>query len=481
MLTTITFLTLWTICFPFLHTSINLTTGILTGAILSSLLTVYTAYTPSSLVRPILDVTPFRVLLTALTIIIVLLIYLVSLKYEYLNMNPKLFNSIRLLLCIICVLFFITDHLLTFYILFEASLIPTLILILKWGYQPERLQAGTYFIIYTISASLPLLVALLYINSNLCSWGINNINPCLTLNPNLSTGLFQLCLILAFLVKVPIWGTHLWLPKAHVEAPVRGSIILAGILLKLGGYGLLKIFTFTEFIQTSVTNLLLRINLWGTIAVRFVCMRQIDIKRLIAYSSVIHIGLIVVGILVYCVTGWLGAALMILAHGLSSPGIFAIANFNYEITGSRIIPLQKGLITLYPASALCWFLLLAANMAAPPSLNLAGELLICAAALKLSFILLILLALSTFFAAVYNLYLYARQQRTPFKAINQATNINRTILLTRIAHIAPLFLFTLAIGVTVLWENSLIKTSICDIENSYQLFPNDIMTFLIPT
>lgn len=149
---------------------------------------------------------------------------------------------------------------------------------------------------YTICASLPLLALLLQFFLRTHHLSVFPGAPLPSFLSSLTPTLPYIGLTLAFLVKVPIWGTHLWLPKAHVEAPVRGSIILAGILLKLGGYGLIKIFYLSLSLQTSIPFLFSSVSLWGATAIGFLCLRQTDIKRLIAYSSVIHIAIIIAGI-----------------------------------------------------------------------------------------------------------------------------------------------------------------------------------------
>lgn len=290
---------------------------------------------------------------------------------------------------------------------FELSLLPTIILILKWGSQPERLQATMYFILYTICASLPLIYILFQLYLNNISFTINPNYPINSITQ--MNYLICICIVTAFLVKLPIWGVHLWLPKAHVEAPLRGSIILAGILLKLGGYGLLK---FTELMyktQSPRFNLIFAINLWGAMLIGFVCISSIDIKVLIAYSSVIHINLLVLGVIRQSIIGIIGAILIIISHGIRSPGIFTIANRNYEKTKSRNILLNKSIRITQPNIIIIWFLLISANMAAPPSLNLAREILISISVLKISFIFAIPLRLITILGGVYNLYIYSAQ------------------------------------------------------------------------
>nr|YP_011014071.1 NADH dehydrogenase subunit 4 [Unio terminalis]WQA10152.1 NADH dehydrogenase subunit 4 [Unio terminalis] len=344
--------------------------------------------------------------LVSLTILISGLSMLASVRdVQKLNNKTIEFIFSILVLTLVLVFCFSVGSLLNFYIMFEFSLIPILLIILGWGYQPERLQAGKYMLLYTVSASLPLLVLIVLILTKGGSvfWGWSFLS--------FEWGwLATFCASLAFLVKLPIYGFHLWLPKAHVEAPVAGSMILAGVLLKLGGYGLVRFFYVLELFSTLTISIIFCVGLMGGIVASMVCFAQNDVKALVAYSSVGHMSLVMGGVYSNTDWGWLGCLLMMIAHGLCSSGMFFLASETYKCYGTRSLFLVKGGLVLVPGVALCWFLMCAINMAAPPSLNLLGELMLGISILSYSMVFGLLTGVMTFLSGVYSWYLYSITQ-----------------------------------------------------------------------
>lgn len=316
------------------------------------------------------------------------------------SLKSRSYSLCLILLGLILMLAFSSDRILIFYIFFESSLIPTLLLIICWGYQPERLQAGRYIIVYTVTARLPLLVLIFFLCYKTSSFNMQIIK---IINNSLDS-IFLIFLYGAFLVKLPMYSVHLWLPKAHVEAPLAGSMILAGILLKLGGYGL---YIINKCFCLSITTFFISLRIWGALLACFMCLRQTDIKALVAYSSVAHIGLVIVGVLRNSVYGITSAVIMIFAHGVTSSALFCITYFTYEKVNTRRITYLKGILQLYPILGFCWFFLCCVNIAAPPTLNLVRELFIVPCLWKISLLIIFVIGLIIFFSAAYNIFLYS--------------------------------------------------------------------------
>nr|UXF59405.1 NADH dehydrogenase subunit 4 [Dicyathifer mannii] len=274
---------------------------------------------------------------------------------------------------------FFSSSWMVFFVCFEGSLIPMVWMIISWGYQPERMQAGLFMIVYTVCGSMPLLVVLLWLTGISSTDKFLSAKMCYSFwkESNVVSVWVVFGLVSGFVVKLPMYLVHGWLPKAHVEAPLAGSMILAGVLLKLGGFGLYRVVWLMNlkggFSGFLLILFLLVVGLIGGCLCNLFCLCQSDLKAMVAYSSVGHMGLCLCGILSGVGVGFAGAGCMMFSHGLCSPILFSLAAALSDWSESRSIMLNKGLNSVFPALTFFWALSWFVNMGVPLSLNFMAE------------------------------------------------------------------------------------------------------------
>jgi NADH-ubiquinone oxidoreductase chain 4 len=252
---------------------------------------------------------------------------------------------------------------------------------------------------------------------------------------------------------MPLFLVHLWLPKAHVEAPVAGSIVLAGVLLKLGSYGLVRVCYMFNYVNYSlVSSVVIGVAIYGGVLTRAVCIRQIDLKALVAYSSIGHIAVLAVGVISGFRCGFAGGFRMIIAHGMCSSGLFFMGSVLYEMYGRRSIFLVKGVLGVIPVISIWWFLFLSVNMSAPPRLNFMSEVFLIMSVVSRSVRLILPLALMGGFTCAYSLVLYSRVNhglRREFS--NLIRNLRVVKYVVVLIHFVPVILLSLKLEIFMLW------------------------------
>nr|YP_010154772.1 NADH dehydrogenase subunit 4 [Amegilla calceifera]QQX28007.1 NADH dehydrogenase subunit 4 [Amegilla calceifera] len=370
--------------------------------------------------------------LTMLTIWVMSLILMNSVNEMYSSM---LMLSI-ILMTMSLIMNFNSMNLMLFYFLFEMNLIIIFMMIMKWGYSMMRVTASFYLMFYTLIFSMPMIIVILYIkyiNNNLSF-------PILDMKKININKLIQLYFLMAFLVKIPMYTIHQWLLKAHVEASYLGSMILAAIMLKLGGYGLIRSISMFTLKFNHMYSMLIYISMFGSIMLSMLCLRQIDMKIIVASSSIIHMAIMISGLMTMLKSSIMGGYMMMLAHGLCSSGMFYMINTIYKFTSSRLMFINKGLSMLMPSMALMWFMLCSSNAAAPMSMNLSSEIMLIMGIMSWMKYFIVIISFYCLLSFSYSIYLYSYTQHGKSNVLKFFKMTNNSLMeyLTMLLHWVPL-------------------------------------------
>ena len=321
------------------------------------------------------------------------------------NIKENLFNL--LLLELLLLLVFSVLDLFLFYIFFEAILIPMFFLIGFLGSRARKIRAAYLLFFYTLFGSLLMLIGLIYIYSRVGSLNIEYVSSfCFS---EIDQKILWIAFFLSFASKIPMFPFHIWLPEAHVEAPTVGSVLLAGILLKLGVYGFLR-YSLTLFPLASLyfSPIVYLLSLIGIIYASFTAIRQTDIKRIIAYSSIVHMNLVLIGIFSFSIIGIEGSLLQSISHGFVSGGMFLMVGILYDRYHSRLLYYYGGLVHIMPLYSTYLLIFTLANIALPGTSSFVGEFLLFCGIFRVSSFVGIISATGVIFCGAYSLWLYNR-------------------------------------------------------------------------
>lgn len=344
----------------------------------------------------------FFVILNCLLIPICLLT-----SWNAINFNVKQFSIIFLFLNFLLINVFCCLDLLFFYIFFESILIPMFLMIGIWGSRQRKILASYYFFLYTLVGSIVMLFGIIYV---IVQIGTTDYEVLLISNFNeFEQKLLWFSFFLSFASKIPMMPFHLWLPEAHVEAPTPGSVLLAGILLKLGSYGFIR-FSLPLFPNASFffSPLVFTIVVLSIVYASFTAIRQTDFKRIIAYTSIAHMNVVVLGIFSFNVVGIEGAVFQSLSHGFVASALFLVIGVVYDRYKTRIIKYYGGLASIMPIYAIIFLFFSVANIGFPGTSSFVGEFLIFLGAFKLSIEASFLAATSMIIGGGYSLWLLNR-------------------------------------------------------------------------
>lgn len=381
----------------------------------------------------------FFVILTTLLVPLCLLA-----SWDSIKIHVKEYLIAFLVMETLLIIVFSIMDLLLFYVFFESVLIPMFLIVGIWGSRERKIRAAYLLFLYTLVGSVLMLLAILLIYSIAGTTTYTNL---LTVQFDESLQKFLwLAFFASFAVKVPMVPVHIWLPEAHVEAPTAGSVILAGVLLKLGSYGLIR-FSMPLFPAATIyfTPLVYTMAAIAVIYTSLTAIRQSDMKRIIAYASVAHMNVILVGMFALNMQGLEGAMIQMLSHGLVSSALFLCVGVLYDRHHSRMVKYYSGMAHTMPLFAIVFMFMTMANIALPGTSSFVGEFLILAGAFQVNTTICVLAGTGMILGGGYSLWLYNRIAFGNLKvqAIKQFSDMNRREFMVFL----PLTVGTLVMGI----------------------------------
>lgn len=386
----------------------------------------------------------FFILLTTLLIFLCLLS-----SWENIHSYLKEYLIAFLVLEALLLGVFMILDLLLFYILFEGTLIPMFIMILIWGSRERKIRAATMLFLYTLLGSVFMLAAILYIFWSVGSTDYQILVASVSFTP-FEERILWLAFFLSFATKVPMLPVHIWLPEAHVEAPTAGSVILAGILLKLGTYGFIR-FSLPLFPDANIyfTPFVYTLSILGVIYTSLTAIRQTDFKRIVAYTSVAHMNIVMIGIYSFNLIGLGGSILQSISHGFVASALFLIIGVVYDRFHTRLIKYYSGLVHLMPLYTIIFLFFTMANIALPGTSSFVGEFLILTGSLKENTTVTFLGATGMVLGGAYSLWLFNRIVYGNLKKDEGHLHLHYSYDLTRREFYVflPLILGTLLMGI----------------------------------